>query len=587
MGSGHPVRLQSMTNTSTQDVDATVEQCIRIAEAGADYVRCTVQGVKEAEAMRHIRDNLRRKGCAIPLIADVHFSAHIAEVVAPYVDKVRINPGNFVDKRAGSTAHELSEEEYQQELTRLSDKLKTLLNICRKYSTAIRIGVNHGSLSDRIMSRYGDTPEGMVESAMEFLRICKAEDFNIVVLSMKSSNTRVMVYAYRMLVKQMDEEGMRYPLHLGVTEAGEGEDGRLKSTVGIGALLADGIGDTIRVSLTEEPENEIPVARWLAGYTSKSSKHRPVPEVSSKSYSPYTYQRRKSESWGGIIGDSSPVAVIADLSTLNPIYDKDLYALGYTQAESGSWRRSASSPDVVYIGSSVLNVSTNGLCVISDESDNVFRCTTDMVNSDLLCWLKQNPQQLVCVETTNENAPLALRAFFLQLQEAGISSPVAICHRYKDGSDEHPQLAAAYDLGALLLDGFGDAVMVSNTRQHLPALLVSLSFAILQAARVRFTKTEYIACPSCGRTLFDLQKSLAEVKAATQHLSTLKIAVMGCIVNGPGEMADADYGYVGFGVGKVALYKGKTLVKKNIPQEEAVNELVALLKQSGDWCEPS
>ncbi len=580
MGSGYPIRLQSMTNTNTLDVEATVEQCIRIADAGADYVRCTVQTTREAEAMKEIRERLLEHGYTIPLIADVHFSAMVADVVAPYVDKVRINPGNFIDKKNNSLSA-IDDEQYQKDLELLTQRFTSLLNICKEHNTAIRVGVNHGSLSDRIMSRYGDTPEGMVESAIEFLRICQKEKFVNVVVSMKSSNTRVMVYAYRLLVEKMDKEKMKFPLHLGVTEAGEGEDGRVKSAIGIGTLLADGIGDTIRVSLTEAPENELPVAQQIVSYFHKREKHKPIPDVDEQQYTPYEYKRSKTNEVYGI-GGKNPVAVVSDLSSFNPIYEADIKALGFTLS-NGVWRGSDTTPDVLYIGSSILNTIDEGLKVISEESDDFFRCATSMLNAEFLSWLKQNPRVLLSVESYNENAPADFRSFFLRLKEHKVVNPVIIHRSYEDDNLDSLQVKSACDIGPLLIDGFGDAIMISAGQAVSIENVSSLCFSILQASRVRFSKTEYISCPSCGRTLFDLQETLAEVKKATNHLSHLKVAVMGCIVNGPGEMADADYGYVGAGPGKVSLYKGKVLVKKNIPQEKAVEELISLIKENGDW----
>lgn len=578
MGSGLPIWLQSMTNTNTLDVEATVEQCIRIADAGADYVRCTVQTTREAEAMKEIKKRLLEHGYTIPLIADVHFSAVVADVVAPYVDKVRINPGNFIDKKSDSPT--ITEEQYQKDLDLLMQRFVTLLNICKEHNTAIRVGVNHGSLSDRIMGKYGDTPEGMVESAMEFLRICTEEKFVNVVVSMKSSNTRVMVHAYRLLVEKMNEEKMQFPLHLGVTEAGEGEDGRVRSAIGIGTLLADGIGDTIRVSLTEAPENELPVAQQIAEYFGGREKHRPIPNINEQQYTPYEYNRYKTNEVYGI-GGKNPVVAVADLSTLNPIYEADIMALGFTLS-NGIWKGSETTPDVLYIGTSILNTTDEGLRVISDETEDFFRCTTDMLNAELLLWLRQNPQVLLSVESDNENIPADFRSFFLRLREYKVANPVIIHRSYNDDSLGSLQVKSACDIGPLLIDGFGDGIMISAKAVEIKDIN-SLAFSILQASRVRFSKTEYIACPSCGRTLFDLQETLKKVKEATNHLSHLKIAVMGCIVNGPGEMADADYGYVGAGPGKVSLYKGKVLVKKNIAQEKAVEELISLIKENGDW----
>lgn len=583
VGSEYPIRLQSMTNTDTADIAATAAQCMKIADAGADFVRCTVQGIKEAEAMKEIKTLLLAKGYTIPLIADVHFNAKVAEVVAPHVAKVRINPGNFIDKRASFTEANLNDEAYSSELARLNEQLSRLIGICKQHDTAIRIGVNHGSLSDRIMSRYGDTPAGMVESAMEFLRICKAQDFNSIILSMKSSNTRVMVQAYRLLVSTMNDEGMYYPLHLGVTEAGEGEDGRIKSAVGIGALLADGLGDTIRVSLTEDPEKELPVAKAIVEYFANRQKHRAIQPFNPSTYNPYQSDRREVvESMG--IGGTKPVAVIADLSGCNPLLSKDVEELGFT-LQNGSWKGSKQTPDAIFTGLSLLSTPVEGLTVIADDADDFFHIYPEMLTDELALWLKENPHLLLAVESTNENPTADLRSFFLRLKEKNVKNPTIIRLRYSDSVEESLQLKAACDVGLLLIDGFGDGLMLSAPNVS-SAASTSLAFALLQAARVRFSRTDYIACPGCGRTLFDLKTTLAKVKAATAHLSHLKIAVMGCIVNGPGEMADADYGYVGASAGKVSLYKGKELVKKNIPQENAVNELIDLIKTNGDWAEP-
>lgn len=507
IGGEFPVRVQSMANTDTNDTAACVEQALRIAEAGGELVRFTAQGRREAENLRNIKAGLRARGCDIPLVADIHFNPEAAFIAAAIVEKVRINPGNFVDKRADFTHVEYSEEEYAGELARLREKFVRLIDICREHGTALRIGVNHGSLSDRILSRYGDTPDGMVESAMEFLRICAEEGFDQVVLSMKSSNVRVMVHAYRLLVRAMDAEGMAFPLHLGVTEAGDGEDARVKSAAGIGALLADGLGDTVRVSLTEPPENEIPVARKLVDYFTDRAKQEPVPVTGEECYSPYEYGRRESDY-------TDPPVVVGQKTGREP--DADV------------------SPD------------------------------------DL-------PEGFV----VSEGSLHEQRAFFLRVMREGRTDPVIIKRSYTEEDLETLQLKAAADIGPLFLDGFGDGIWIENRSEKITAeQLNSLSFAILQASRVRTTRTEYIACPGCGRTLFDLSETLARVRAATLHLKGLKIGVMGCIVNGPGEMADADYGYVGAGPGRVTLYKGREVVKRNIPQEEAIEELLALIEMS-------
>jgi (E)-4-hydroxy-3-methylbut-2-enyl-diphosphate synthase len=599
LGGQHPVRLQSMTTTNTLDVPATAAQCIAIANAGAHYVRITAQGVREAEALQHVKAELKRLGYSIPLIADIHFNPAAAEVAARHVEKVRINPGNFADRATGAHEPDL-----------LREKFVRLLNICREHSTAIRIGVNHGSLSARMVSRYGDTPLGMVESAMEFLHICRDENFCNVVASMKSSNTRVMVYATRLLAQRMAEEGMRYPLHLGVTEAGEGEDGRIKSAVGIGALLADGLGSTIRVSLTEEPQREIPVAQKLARYFAEKPDGYRLHKTPEHNF--FGYEKRTTAPALGLpIGGSNPVAVAADLSPLALITQKDVERLGFT-LDGQTWQRSDGAPDVIYTGASETDgFPLHGLHILSEESDGLLRCKPSFLGADAVAFLKSNPHALLML--TLEGGAGALdeqRSFFLQLKKNGVANPVLLHRACSEPDYETLQLHAAADFGALLIDGFGDGVMLSLrqpshltesvasvraaqgdagvslseqratfTRRAGAADLVSTGLCILQAARVRFSKTEYIACPGCGRTLFELQKTLREVKSRTSHLKGLKIAVMGCIVNGPGEMADADYGYVGAGHGRVSLYRGKVRVKANIEQERAVDELLMLVNE--------
>ncbi|MDR1054927.1 MAG: (E)-4-hydroxy-3-methylbut-2-enyl-diphosphate synthase [Prevotellaceae bacterium] len=588
MGSKRPIRTQTMTTTDTLDIESTVEQCIRIAQTGADYVRITAQGIREAEALKLIRAKLCANGYDIPLIADIHFNPAAAETAACNVEKVRINPGNFVDKRADFIKIEFTDKEYQQELTRLHDKFIRLLNICKENNTALRIGANHGSLSDRIMSRYGNTPAGMVESAMEFLRICKKEKFDNVVVSMKSSNTRVMVQAYRLVVSQMKTEGMAYPLHLGVTEAGNGEDGRIKSAVGIGTLFADGLGDTIRVSLTEEPENEIPVARALVEYFRDRKKHSDVPVADVSFYHPYDYVKRASKAVKNMGGNHAPV-VMADLSFLSSIYEKDIENLGFTLTENG-WRGNDSTPDYIYMGSGFYDFITDGLQFFDDENNDFIFCNISYLTVQFIQWLKQNPHVILILETNSANGVAEQRSFFLKLAENNVGNPVIIRRKYNEDELTELQLKAACDLGALLIDGFGDGIMLSNsvTINKVPnteQAIVATAFGILQASRVRFSKTEFIACPGCGRTLFDLCETLAKVRSATSHLKGLKIGIMGCIVNGPGEMADADYGYVGAGPGRISLYKGQTPVKKNIPQENAIEEMIALIKEYGDWHE--
>ncbi|MDR1226773.1 MAG: (E)-4-hydroxy-3-methylbut-2-enyl-diphosphate synthase [Prevotellaceae bacterium] len=619
MGESHPIRLQSMVTANTLDVAAVVKQCIQIAKAGADYVRITAPGVREAEALRQIKAELVKQGCDVPLIADIHFNPAAAKVAACYVEKVRINPGNFVDK-VGKT----------DEPAELRSKFVDLLNVCKQHKTALRIGVNHGSLSARMLDKYGDTPLGMVESAMEFLRICEEEKFTDVVVSMKSSNTRVMVYATRLLVKKMNAEGMNFPLHLGVTEAGEGEDGRIKSAVGIGTLLADGLGDTIRVSLTEDPHLEIPVAKKLVDYFEKKCDCRVERSEKSHEMLHFIQHDKKSTSLhhnffgykkrvsflatAAAVGEQNPVSVWADLSRLSAIKNEDVEQLGFT-FDGRRWVAGDKSPDVLYTGLVDIDLdTTNGLCIVDYEQEDVFRCKLSYLNKDLISYLKQNPSTLLLLEVSTGNAFAEQRAFFLQLEIHGVTNPVVICRTYNEPDYEALQLQSAADFGGLLIDGFADGVMLSLegdtkivevhdtfkanedkesrsmvvqkatfTRNATPADLVNTCFGILQASRVRFSKTEFISCPGCGRTLFNLQDTLQKVKAKTSHLKGLKIAVMGCIVNGPGEMADADYGYVGAGASKVSLYKGKECVARDIPERNAVEELIALIKKNGDW----
>lgn len=584
LGGMQPIRLQTMVTTRTSDIDGTVAQCLQVAAAGAEFVRITAPSVQDAESLGKIRERLNAAGCNIPLIADIHFNPAAAETAARLIEKIRINPGNFSDKPASMVDAGETTIDYDASLAKLRTKFLALLEICRTHNTALRIGANHGSLSGRIVERYGDTPAGMVESAMEFLRICKAEKFDNVVVSMKASNTRVMVQAYRLLAATMRAEEMSYPLHLGVTEAGEGEDGRIKSAVGIGALLADGLGDTIRVSLTEEPVSEIPVAKALVDYFADRPSHAPIAAVNTTNYSPYSYVKHVSNAVGEIGGKYVPV-VVADLSHLNPILPKDLEALGFSR-KGDLWKGSDTTPDYIYSGASLWNCDTAGLKVIHDGDEQFLFCDTSSFTPDFINWLKVHPEEVLLVDSKNANSVADLRACFLKLASNGILNPVIIRRSYEETDFEQLQLKAACDLGPLLIDGFGDGVLLSNkASSSADAAVVKLAFGILQAARVRFTRTDFISCPGCGRTLFNLQSILAKIKGSTSQLKGLKIGVMGCIVNGPGEMADADYGYVGAGPGKVTLYKGKEPVKKNIPQEEAINELISLIRENGDWVE--
>ncbi len=533
LGGDNPIRLQSMTNTSTLDTDASVAQCRRIAEAGADYVRLTAQGVREAANIGVIRGRLREQGVTVPLVADIHFNPKAAFAAAEVTDKVRINPGNFVDPGRTFKKLEYTDEEYAAELRRIDEAFTPFLDLCRKHGTAIRIGVNHGSLSDRIMSRYGDTPAGMVESAMEFLRVAVKRGFFDIVISIKASNVTVMVETVRRLVAAMDAEGMDFPLHLGVTEAGDGEDGRVKSAVGIGTLLAEGIGDTIRVSLSEDPENEIPVAKALVDYISS---HADAPSINGKyapGFNPVKPERRESFAVGSIGGGQLP-AVIAPGGDELPEY------------------------------------------VAVDASQSV-----DEVNA----MLEGNPDRVIVITSSHPNPSAEIMAAIHALTAAGLRNPVIPSIDYGDAPFDSVALMAAADFGSILLNGFHDGIMITSSALTGEELL-RLSLGILQAARLRISKTEYIACPGCGRTLFDLQSTLKAVKEATSHLKGLKIGVMGCIVNGPGEMADADYGYVGAAAGNISLYKGKTCVEKNIPQSEAIPRLIKLIKDSGDWQDP-
>ena len=593
LGATNPIRIQSMTNTNTNDTEASAAQVIRIVEAGADYVRLTAQGVREAENLRNIKDIVRSKGHSTPLIADIHFNPRAAEAAAHIVEKVRINPGNFVDRVKTFATFEYTDEEYAQEIEKIRAKLVPLLNICKEHKTALRIGVNHGSLSDRIMSRYGDTPEGMVESCMEFLHICIDEGFRDIVISMKTSNTVVMAKAVRLLIARMDKEGLAFPLHLGVTEAGDGEDGRIKSAVGIGSLLADGIGDTIRVSLSEDPEYEIPVAKKLVDYIISRENHPEIKAVASDKFSPFATDRRETYAIGNIGGDNVPV-VISDRSQGN--FEMNSHFL----------------PDYIYVGSALPIEAPRAIPSIIDldgwkgekntyplfDSSNwnkingttatikFLRLSYSELTSEIITLLKSDESIVIILTTNHINGVGEQRAFIHTLLNNDCNTPVILNRRYEENESEDLQIKAAADLGTLYLDGFGNGIMIEN-KGSIPLKNVdAYMFGILQASRVRTSKTEYISCPSCGRTLFDLQTTVALVKGATSHLKHLKIGVMGCIVNGPGEMADADYGYVGAEKGKISLYKKKNLIEKNIPSEEAVERLVQLIKDNGDWKEP-
>jgi (E)-4-hydroxy-3-methylbut-2-enyl-diphosphate synthase len=646
LGNFHPIRLQTMTTTDTMDTLATVEQSIRCIEAGAELVRITAPSKKEAENLQNIKDELRKRGYDTPLVADIHFTPNAAEIAARIVEKVRVNPGNYVDKKKFEQI-DYTDAEYLEEIDRIRERFTPLVKICNEYGTAMRIGTNHGSLSDRIMSRYGDTPMGMVESAMEFLRIARGESYHNIILSMKASNPQVMVQAYRLLIQQMDAEfGECYPLHLGVTEAGDGEDGRVKSAAGIGTLLEDGIGDTVRVSLTEDPEFEIPVCRDIVkrySFVSRQSSVVSIPAIEKIPYSPFVYQRRETFAVGNIGAKHVPV-VIADLSKIDNITAKHLESIGYKYDKlTDKWNISDGAADYVFTGHQLLTFALPGTLQVitypaawSGAADKekyfpIFDSTgylgaeakskdlnfvmidcfsdettiNDFTNIDELA---NDPAVVICLSSTNQHAMPAVRRMFMELMSRKIQNPVVlITDSNWQTADEH-LIHYSTECGALFLDGLGDGICLGMTTESyqqqssgtqdtsgrnysnntsVEQFINSTAFSILQATRTRISKTEYISCPSCGRTLFDLQETTAKIRSVTNHLKGVKIAIMGCIVNGPGEMADADFGYVGSGVGKITLYKGKEIMKRNIDSEIAVDELINLLKESEAWIEPA
>ena len=643
IGGGHPIRVQTMTTTDTMDTDATVAQIIRCIEAGAELVRVTAPSKKEAENLANIKAILHSKGYTTPLVADIHFTPNAAEIAAKIVEKVRVNPGNYVDKKKFEQI-DYTDAEYVEEIERIREKFSPLVLICKEHGTAMRIGTNHGSLSDRIMSRYGDTAIGMVESAMEFLRIARSLDYHQIILSMKSSNPQVMVQAYRLLIQQMQQEfNELYPLHLGVTEAGDGEDGRIKSAIGIGTLLEDGIGDTIRVSLTEDPELEIPVCVDLVKrYNDLSELNTAmVPELTQLPYSPFDYSRRPTTPVKNIGGKQVPV-VIADLSHLSNIKTSDLVAIGYTyDAATDKWAISDAAADYVFIGQTPLDFNLPGtlsiiaspaVCALANNTEKYhpmtdaaayialdakhpqlnfvqIDCYSDLqpIADELLLQIAKDPTVVLCLSSRCNNAMQAVRRMAIKLMQLDIRQPIILVtdSQWKT-TDEH-LIHFAIETGALLLEGIGDGICLGLSKDAYEAsvngsnvsgrnyfnnasieqLLNTTAFGILQATRTRISKTEYISCPSCGRTLFELQETTAKIRAVTNHLKGLKIAIMGCIVNGPGEMADADFGYVGSGVGKITLYKGKEVMKRNIDSNVAVDELILLLKEHNAWIEPS
>jgi (E)-4-hydroxy-3-methylbut-2-enyl-diphosphate synthase len=579
-----------MTNRSTNDTEACVEQTKRIVDAGGEYVRLTTQGVKEAENLKNINSALRSQGYTVPLVADVHFNPKVADVAALYAEKVRINPGNYVDPGRTFKKLEYTDEEYAAEIEKIRERFVPFLNICKENHTAIRIGVNHGSLSDRIMSRYGDTPEGMVESCMEFLRICVAEGFKDVVLSIKASNTVVMVKTVRLLVETMEREGMAFPLHLGVTEAGDGEDGRIKSALGIGALLSDGIGDTVRVSLSEEPEAEIPVARKLVDYVTRRQGHMYIPGMLPESFCYTSPTRRETKAVRNIGGDCLPV-VIADrldgTSEANSNFTPDYIYVGRQAIEKRI-------PNAEYIVDADLWNGEEGTWPAFNHEQLMLvgACKAEMkflflpymaYTEEVSACLKFHPEIVIISQSDHQNRLGEHRALAHELTVDGLKNPVVFFQHYQENEAEELQIKSAADMGALIFDGLCDGIFIYNQGSLDHKLIDATMFNILQAGRLRTSKTEYISCPSCGRTLFDLQSTIARIKEATSHLKGLKIGIMGCIVNGPGEMADADYGYVGAGRGKVSLYKRKECIEKNIPEEEAVDKLIELIKANGDY----
>lgn len=611
IGGDAPIRVQSMTTTDTMDTQGSIDQSVRMIEAGCELVRLTAPSKKDAENLAHIKAGLVEKGYDTPLVADIHFTPNAAEIAAKLIEKVRVNPGNYADKKKFEEI-EYTKDSYQAELDRIEEKFTPLVLLCKAHGTAMRIGTNHGSLSDRILSKYGDTPQGMVESAMEFLRICRKNDYHELVISMKASNTLVMVQAYRLLVATMIEEGMNYPLHLGVTEAGDGEDGRIKSAVGIGSLLADGLGDTIRVSLTEEPEAEIPVAQKLVSIYDENTTVEKTEEHKLTYYNPFEYNRRKSISVNNI-GDKNVPVVFGDLSSLETIKPSHLFAFGYAYSQKlDKWNLRELACDYVYIGNNTIDFEVPGtLGVVSDfktwkdsnSSKNhnfpVHTSTSTLSighpKLNFLHWdaknkevskLKDLRNVVLLVRANNTTYLQEMRLFLQKLHTENTFLPIVLVNSIDIDEEELFQLNNGAKLGSLLIDGIGDGIYIQN-KAHLPfQTSISTSFGILQATRTRISKTEYISCPSCGRTLFDLQETTAKIRKHTSHLKGVKIGIMGCIVNGPGEMADADYGYVGTGPGKIHLYKEKEVVKKNVPEAEAVDALIDLIKSYGDWIEP-
>lgn len=607
VGGQNPIRLQSMTTTDTMDTKGTIEQSIRMIKVGCEIVRITAPSIKEAKNLSLIKKGLIQRGYSTPLVADIHFTPNAAELAATIVEKVRVNPGNYADRKKFES-YDYSDRSYGEELERIRDKFLPLVKICKENGTSMRIGTNHGSLSDRIMSRYGDTPLGMVESAMEFIRIAEEENYHDIILSMKASNTQVMVQGYRLLVKTMIEERMNYPLHLGVTEAGDSDDGRIKSALGIGTLLEDGLGDTIRVSLTEEPEAEIPVAMSLAArYKQRGLISNETTDEEDLPYDPFFHKKRETKKIFNLGGKEVP-RVVGDLSNLTAILPTDLGEFGYLYAqEQDKWHISDLASDYIYIGGNSLNFEIPAtLSIIQDYGDlekkdfhfplytfnqnnkiikeeiSFIKCSE---SDDIFSIIKSLPNCIIILESNQKNAYAEQRKFFIDCIKSNIKTPVIVKRSYPEYTNDELLLYASTDIGGLQIDGFGDGIWICSDNNQIA--INEISFGILQASRSRISKTEYISCPSCGRTLFDLQETTAKIRARTDHLKGIKIGIMGCIVNGPGEMADADYGYVGTGTGQISLYKGQDVVQKNISESLAVDALIKLIDSHGDWVQPS
>lgn len=615
MGALNPIRIQSMTTTDTMDTQATVEQSIRMIDAGCELVRITAPSINEAKNLELIKKELKLRGFNTPICADIHFTPNAAEFAARVIEKVRVNPGNYADKKKFEV-FDYTDSAYESELERIRKRFTPLVKICKEYGTAMRIGTNHGSLSDRILSRYGDTPLGMVESALEFLRICEENNYFNIVISMKASNTQVMVQAYRLLVAKMMETNRNYPLHLGVTEAGDGEDGRIKSAVGIGALLEDGLGDTIRVSLTEEPEFEMPVAKLLAERYSLRKEHKEIPQIKFElPYNPFEYQRFHTNEIINI-GNHNVPRIIADYSMKSEVTAASLFGVGYNYSVPlDKWNLTDMAVDYLFLGDNNINFETPGTLglIYNSQSwlphknhklsfplfcgDEYFRSTEtssklnfvavtiEVLTAEFIERIKNQNTVCLVLDSFNIHTLPELRRMAIDLAHHQCKLPIIIKCNYSQLSQEEFQLFSSTDIGGLLLDGFGDGIWIKQKECVSIQMCNSTAFGILQASRTRISKTEYISCPSCGRTLFDLQETTQKIRERTDHLKGIKIGIMGCIVNGPGEMADADYGYVGTGPGKISLYKGKVVVKKNVTSETAVDELIGLIKENGDWLE--